>query len=452
MKNPIRYIFDKTEPLFSKGGRLEKLYPLWEVFDVFFYTPKEVASGSCHVRDSIDFKRMMITVCLALIPCCFMACYNTGYQAFKVMSETPVAVKVTDEKTNVETTVLEPLKRVPSQGLIQWRGKLMDCVKIGSFDLGAVPEKGTVGYFSHPIQFVVYGALFFVPIYIVTFLAGIFWEVIFAIFRKEVVNEGFFVTAMLFPLTLPATIPLWIVAVAISFGVVIGKEVFGGTGRNILNPALLARAFIFFAFAETIIGDGVWIPVDGFSSPTPLSAAGQHGMEGLSALATSHNLTDMQYWFDCFVGFIPGSMGETSALCCLIGAAMLVFTGIGSWRVMLSMCVGTGVLAAFTYFMYSIGYTNNPSWSIYPHWHFVLGGFALGAAFMATDPVTGAMTRVGQYVYGFLIGALVIVVRAMNPAFPEGVMLAILFGNLCAPMIDYFVIQTNIKRRALRHV
>ena len=451
MWNPIKFIFNKTKPWFSKGGKLEALYPLWEVFDTFFYTPEEVATGKCAVRDSIDFKRMMITVCIALIPCCFMACYNTGYQAYKTMSTTSVAQKIVDDK-GVEKTVVAPLKSLPTDGLKNWRGLLMSCVKVGNFDLGAVPEKGTVSYFSHPIEFIVFGALYFIPIYIVTFVVGILWEVVFAIFRKEIVNEGFFVTAMLFPLTLPATIPLWIVAVSISFGVVIGKEVFGGTGRNILNPALVARAFIFFAFAGTITGDSIWVPVDGTTMATPLAAATQQGMDGISAVAASQNLTDMQYWFDCFAGFIPGSMGETSTLCCLIGAAMLIFTGIGSWRVMLSMCVGTGALAVFTYFMYSIGYTTNPAWGIYPHWHFVMGGFALGCAFMATDPVTGALTRGGQYVYGFLIGALVIVVRAMNPAYPEGVMLAILFGNLCAPMIDYVFVQANIKRRALRNV
>ncbi len=380
---------------------------------------------------------MMITVCIALLPCCFMACYNTGYQALSAMAAMG-------------------LDKIPADGLVHWRGWLMSLVHFNicgyDLNLGAVPAAGTVGYFSHPINFLIYGALYFVPIYIVTFLAGIFWEVVFAIVRGHEVNEGFFVTAMLFPLTLPAAIPLWIVAVAISFGVIFGKEIFGGTGRNIMNPALLARAFIFFAYAGVISGDAVWVPVDGYTMATPLAAATTQGMSGIDNLAISLNQTQMQYWFDCFIGFIPGSLGETSALACLIGAAMLVFTGIGSWRVMLSMCVGTGLMAAITFMAYSLGYSTNPVWGIYPHWHFVLGGFALGAAFMVTDPVTGAMTRIGQYVFGFLVGVLVIIVRVMNPAYPEGVMLAILFGNICAPLIDYFVIQANIKRRALRNV
>jgi len=271
----------------------------------------------------------------------------------------------------------------------------------------------------------------------VTMVVGIAWEMLFAVVRGHELSEGFFVTGLLFPLTLPPAIPLWQIAIGVSFGVVIGLEIFGGTGRNFLNPALTARAFLFFAYPAEISGDTVWTAVDGFSGATPLGAAAAGGMEAVDVT-----------WTQAFLGTMQGSMGETSTLACLIGAAILVATGIGSWRIMLSMLVAAMGLAAL---FFAIGSGTNPMFQMGPHWHLVLGGFAFGLVFMATDPVSAAMTEVGQYVYGALIGVLTILVRVVNPAFPEGVMLAILLGNVFAPLIDYFVVRANIKRRALRH-
>ena len=283
-----------------------------------------------------------------------------------------------------------------------------------------------------------HGALYFIPVFLVTNVAGGFWEVIFASVRKHEINEGFLVTGILFPLILPASIPLWQVAIAISFAVVFGKEIYGGTGKNFLNPALLARAFLFFAYPAQISGDAVWTSVDGFSGATAL---GQAAAGGLQAISFS--------WSDAFFGFIPGSMGETSTLACLIGAVILIATGIGSWRVMLSVVVA---MVSFSTLLNIIGSATNPMFALTPAWHFVLGGFAFGTVFMATDPVSSACTHVGQYFYGLLIGFMLVLIRVINPAFPEGMMLAILFANAIAPLIDYFVMTANIKRRELRHV
>ncbi|MDD8051035.1 MAG: NADH:ubiquinone reductase (Na(+)-transporting) subunit B, partial [Verrucomicrobiota bacterium] len=285
----------------------------------------------------------------------------------------------------------------------------------------------------------VHGALYFLPVYIVTMAVGGFWEVLFAMVRKHEVNEGLFVTGLLFPLTLPPTIPLWQVAIGITFGVVIAKEVFGGTGMNFLNPALAARAFLFFAYPAQISGDAVWTAVDGFSGATALGIGALEGLEGITQQIT---------WWQAFVGTIQGSMGETSTLAALLGAVLLIVTGIGSWRIMLSMVLGAVGFAAL---LFAMGSPTNPMFGVPPHWHLVLGGFAFGTIFMATDPVSASFTQRGQWVYGFLIGVLVIMVRVINPAYPEGTMLAILLGNAFAPLIDYYVVKGNIKRRALRH-
>jgi len=296
----------------------------------------------------------------------------------------------------------------------------------------------------------IYGALFFIPVFLVTNIVGGLWEVLFATVRKHEINEGFLVTGMLFPLTLPPTIPLWQVAIGISFGVIFGKEVFGGTGKNFLNPALTARAFLFFAYPAQMSGDQVWIgldqaslalasKVDGFSGATALSIAAASGVSGLQDAGYS--------MWNSFLGFIPGSMGETSKLACIFGAVVLIASGVGSWHIILSMLAGT---VAFSSLLYSIGSETNPMFSLSPLWHLVIGSFAFGAVFMATDPVSAAMTRTGKYIYGFLVGFMTVMVRSLNPAFPEGVMLAILFGNVCAPLIDYFVVKQNIKRRMVR--
>ena len=392
----LRTFLDRQAPLFEKGGKLQALYPLYEAADTFLYTPGEVTSGSTHVRDGMDLKRMMTTVAMALAPCLLMACYNTGYQAFGA---------------------------VPPESLVGWRADFLRWV---GFALSR----------ENPFSCFAYGALYFVPIFVVTNLVGGFWEVLFASVRKHEVNEGFLVTGLLFPLTLPPTIPLWQVAVGISFGVVFGKEIFGGTGKNFLNPALTARAFLFFAYPAQISGDAVWVAVDGFSGATALSQA---AVGGVSSLTVSFK--------DAFVGLVPGSLGETSTLACLIGAAYLLLTGVGSWRIMLAVLLSSLALSCCFYAMDS---TSNPMFSLPPYWHLVIGGYAFGLVFMATDPVSAAMTEKGQWFYGALIGVMVILVRVINPAFPEGMMLAILFANVFAPLIDYYVVQGNIKRRRRR--
>lgn len=388
----------KQEKYFEKGGKLEKLYPLFEATESFLYTPGKVTKTASHVRDFMDLKRVMMTVVIALIPAVIMALYNTGYQA---------------------NLALQKLGLAEAQN---WRAPVLKMLGIG-YDPASI-----LGNMAH-------GALYFLPVYIVTLAAGGIWETLFAVIRKHEINEGFLVTSLLFPLIMPPNIPLWQVAVGVSFGVVIGKEVFGGTGMNILNPALTGRAFLFFAYPAQLSGDAVWVAVDGFSRATPLAEFAD------SALHLS------VAWKDAFLGFIPGSMGETSTLACLLGAAFLIFSGIGSWRIMISMVAG---MVVFSLFLNTVGSATNPMFAVPPQWHLVMGGFAFGTVFMATDPVSAAMTQGGKYVYGFLIGTMAVLVRVLNPAFPEGVMLAILFGNVFAPIIDRVFINANIKRRVLR--
>ncbi len=399
-------MFDKAHPLFTKGGKLEKLYPFYEAADTFVYTPGEVTEGCAHVRDGIDLKRTMITVVGALVPCILMAMYNTGMQANATLAKMGVAVPA------------------------GWRGDVL-----GSLGVGFSPDN-IIANFAH-------GALYFLPVFLVCNIVGGMWEALFAVVRKHEINEGFLVTGMLFPLILPPTIPLWQVAIGVSFGVVFGKEIFGGTGRNILNPALTARVFLFFAYPGQITGDAVWTAVDGFTGATPLGLAAVGGMDAI----VQSGIT----WNQAFFGTMQGSMGETSALACLIGAAILIATGIGSWRIIISCAVGMFATAAAFHALHNAGMTDNPMFSIPPYWHFVLGSFAFAAVFMATDPVSASMTLKGKYIYGFLIGFMGIVVRSANPAYPEGWMLAILFMNVFAPLIDYFVMSANIKRRVRRH-
>ncbi|WP_120405105.1 NADH:ubiquinone reductase (Na(+)-transporting) subunit B [Halobacteriovorax sp. BALOs_7] len=392
----LRKLLDSQHDNFAKGGKFEKFYAVYEMIDTFLYTPGGVAKGSVHVRDALDLKRLMITVAIALMPAVFMAMYNTGLQANSALA----AAGMTPEG---------------------WRADI-----IMALGAGFSPES-LLANFLH-------GFLYFFPIFLVTQIAGGFWEALFAIVRGHEINEGFLVTGLLFPLTLPPTIPLWQVAVGISFGVLIGKEVFGGTGKNFLNPALTARAFLFFAYPAQISGDAVWTAVDGFTGATALSQAALGGVEAITVSMK-----------DAFLGFIPGSMGETSALACLIGAAILIIAGIGSWRIMLSMTLAA---VATSGLLNIIGSDTNMMFSVTPLWHLVIGGFAFGTVFMATDPVSASMTTKGHWFYGALIGFMVILVRVINPAFPEGTMLAILFGNCFAPLIDYFIIQGNIKKRA----
>ncbi|MDO4573611.1 MAG: NADH:ubiquinone reductase (Na(+)-transporting) subunit B [Planctomycetia bacterium] len=433
----LRKIMDKIEPWFEKGKPLHFAWPAYDAMDTFLYTSNVTTKGSVQVRDSLCLKRLMTTVMIAVAPCVLMAMYNTGFQSFQLM-----------EKMGVPFVGSLP-DSCCGWFSFPWQSWLMGqlCAWTQGWGFLALSPNPT-----NWLACFVYGAMYFLPVYIVTFVVGILWEWAFAAFRGHEINEGFFVTSLLLPLTLPATIPLWQVAIAITFGVVVAKELFGGTGRNFLNPALAARAFLFFTFSQQIVGDTIWVPVDGVTAATPLGMALTDGMNGIRQLAFQQNLTEMQYWFNAFFGLIPGSMGETSALCCLIGAALLVYTGIGSWRIMSSLLVGAMGTAFLFYFLYAAGFVTNPTMGIFPHWHFVLGGLAFGMVFMATDPVTGSMTYTGQYLYGFLIGFVIILVRAVNTAYPEGVMLAILFGNVTAPLIDYFVVQANIKRRELRNV
>jgi Na+-transporting NADH:ubiquinone oxidoreductase subunit B len=394
----LRQFLDKFERHFKEEGKLEKLFPLYEATDSFLFTSGRVTARASHVRDALDLKRVMIMVVYALIPCVYMALYNTGLQANLALTQMGAA---------------------STEG---WRGYVISLLGAGISPASIVDN-------------LVHGALYFFPVYFITLAAGGIWEALFAIIRKHEINEGFLVTSLLFPLTLPPDIPLWQVALGISFGVVIGKEVFGGTGRNIFNPALTARAFLFFAYPAQISGDTVWVAVDGITKATPLAEAADPG------------LTITVSWMEAFIGTIPGSMGETSALACLIGAAVLLLTGIASWRIMLTVVAGMFCLSSM---LNIIGSTTNPMFQLSPSWHLVLGGFAFGTVFMTTDPVTGALTSKGQYLYGFLIGILTVLIRTVNPAFPEGIMLAILFGNMFAPIIDRIFINANIKRRLMR--
>lgn len=406
----LRKFFDNQEKHFKEGGKLKGLYYVYEAFDTILFTPGKRTPGASHIRDAMDFKRIMMVVIYALVPAIIMGLYNTGYQANLVLAGLEEAA-------------------IQAQG---WRVGLLTGLGIG-LDPGNV-----FACFLH-------GLLYFLPIYIVTMLVGLFWEFLFCCVRKHEMHEGFLVTGLLFPLILPPTIPLWQVAIGISFGVVIGKEVFGGVGMNIFNPALMARAFLFFAYPAGITGNAVWVAVDGVTKATPLAKAAEAGVTGL--VEAGSNLAAS--WWDAFIGIIPGSIGETSTLACLIGAFILVVTGIGSWRIMVSILVG---MVGLSLFLNVIGSSTNPMFGVTPIWHLVLGGFAFGTVFMATDPVSAAITKKGKYYYGLLIGCLVVLIRVINPAYPEGMMLAILFGNMCAPLIDYVYIKKNIKRRSLRYV
>ena len=444
----LRQLLDSKAPLFEDGGKFEKFYPLYEAADTFFYTPGETTKGASHVRDALDLKRMMTMVVVALVPCVFMACYNTGYQANKgyadalerIATVTPAVNAVVLQDSGAGANKKTPLEaNLPEKGNATKLSELEQSLGWRKMIVGSPDPNSLLSNLLH-------GAAYFVPVYIVCMTIGGICEVIFAMIRGQEVNEGFLVTGLLFPLTLPPSIPLWQVAVGIAFGVVIGKEVFGGTGRNFLNPALTARAFLYFAYPAQISGDKVWNAlgsVDGISGATVLGdiAALPNKLAG-QTLLENFDLTSS------FLGMTGGSMGETSTLCCLIGAFCLIATGIGSWRIMVSVLAG-GFLTALLLNTVS-GDENAAMFAMTPVQHLVVGGFAFGLVFMATDPVSAAMTDNGKYFYGALIGILAILIRVVNPAYPEGIMLAILFGNVFAPLIDYFVVQKNIKRRTDR--
>ena len=395
----LRKFLDKIEPNFHKGGKWEKMYALYEAVDTGLFKPADVTKNSSHVRDGIDLKRVMITVWLATFPTMFFGMWNVGFQANTIMAEMGMASQ---------------------EGL---RGLFISM--LAGYDPTSIWDN------------LVHGAAYFLPIYMVTFVVGGFWEVLFASVRGHEVNEGFFVTSVLFALCCPPDLPLWMVAVGITFGIVIGKEVFGGTGKNFLNPALTGRAFLYFAYPAYMSGDMVWTAVDGYTGATMLSVAASAGVAGLEQ-GTS--------WMQAFVGTVQGSIGETSTLAILLGAVMLLVMKIASWRIIAGVLIGSALLSM----LFNTIESTNPMFALPFYWHWVIGGFAFGAIFMATDPVSASMTNTGKLWYGILIGVMVILIRVVNPAFPEGMMLAILFANLFAPLIDHFVVQGNIKRRLAR--
>lgn len=382
--------FEKLEHHFEKGGKYEKMYPLFEAFQSFAFSTKNVAQSRVHVRDSLDTKRYMSIVLLSLKPVLFFGIYNAGYQALKA----------------------------------------------AGLSLSFLPT------FGHGLKIVL-------PLIVVSYAVGLFWEFLFAVVRGHEINEGFLVTGLLYPLILPPTMPLWQAAVGITFGVIIGKEVFGGTGRNFLNPALTARAFVFFAYPAQMSGE-VWTNlslakdklVDGFSGATALAVAAV----APSNIGPDQALIEAGFTLKkLFIGLVPGSVGETSTLCVLLGAAVLLITGIGSWRTMLGCLLGaTGMVFVFNTFA---GPESVSILHLSPVWHLCMGGFAFATVFMATDPVSSPSLQNSRFVYGLLIGIVGVIIRCINPAYPEGWMLAILLMNVFAPLIDHINLQRNLKRR-----
>jgi Na+-transporting NADH:ubiquinone oxidoreductase subunit B len=382
--NSLRRKLDKLKPRFSEGGRFEKLRSVFEGFEAFMFVSDRVTYKGSHIRDNTDLKRTMTVVIIALLPALLFGAYNTGLQHYK-----------------------------------------------------------SIGFSTTHLQMFWFGFIKILPLIIVSYVVGLGIEFTAAQIRGHEINEGFLVTGLLIPMIMPIDVPLWMLAIATAFAVILGKEVFGGTGMNVFNPALLARAFIFFSYPGWMTGDKVWTEgltaglnvIDGYSGATPLS------------MCTLGETDRLPSFMEMFIGTIPGSIGETSTIAILIGAIILIITGIGSWKIM------TGVFAGglFTGLLFNVLSAN--SYMELPfYYHFVMGGFAFGAVFMATDPVSGAQTERGKWIYGFLIGIFSLIFRVLNPAYPEGVMLAILLMNLFAPLIDYYVVQSHIKRRLKRAV
>lgn len=399
----LRDLLDKQKPLFEKGGKLESLYYAFEAGETFMFSPKHTTGiKGAQVKDAIDLKRMMITVVIAMIPCLLFGMYNTGHQHL-------------------------------------------------------LATGGTAGLWENFGEKLGIGAILVLPLVLVAYTAGGVVEAIFAIVRKHPINEGFLVTGMLIPLVVPATTPLWQVALATVFAVVIAKEVFGGTGMNVLNVAMTARAFLYFAYPAQISGDQVWtylgdkMPVDGFSGATALSVVYNAGVDGtqtaVEALA-SHNTvlgSGLYEFTNLFIGWIPGSIGETSTLMALVGALILIATGVASWKIIFSGFAGAYIMG----FVMNL-FAANEYMALPPQYHWVMGGLAFGIVFMATDPVSAAQTETGKWIYGLLIGMLTVIIRVTNPAYPEGIMLAVLFMNVFAPLIDYYVVKANKTRRLQR--
>lgn len=408
----LKNAFHKISPQFEPGGRYERYYPLYEAVESLFYTPGTVSKSKTHVRDSIDLKRIMIMVWLAVFPAMFWGMYNIGQQS--------------------SDALLYGLDAAMAQQAIESSWRL-------SWVWGSLE---TVSQASWPDKMLL-GATYFLPVYAVVFVVGGFWEVLFAIVRKHEINEGFFVSSILFSLILPPTIPLWQAALGITFGIVVAKEIFGGTGRNFLNPALAGRAFLYFAYPANMSGGAVWVAADGYSGATPLSQWYEGGQGALVNNMTGETIT----WMDAFIGNIPGSMGEVSTVLIAITGMILIYMNIASWRIVAGVIVG---LLATSLLLNAIGSDTNPMFSMPFYWHFVIGGVAFGTFFMATDPVSAAFTDNGKWAYGILIGVMTIFIRVLNPAYPEGIMLAILFANLFAPLFDYLVKESSARRREKR--
>ena len=378
----LRKKLDKLKPHFTKGGKFSRLQSVFEGFETFMFVPDKVTFKGSHVRDPIDMKRIMTVVIIALMPALLFGCYNTGLQHFRSVGIDP--------------------------GLLQafW-----------------------------------FGFIRLLPLIIVSYGVGLGIEFAAAQIRGHEINEGYLVTGLLIPLIMPIDIPLWMLALAVAFSVILGKEVFGGTGMNILNPALLARAFLFFSYPAWMSGDNVWTEgmvtgkniIDGYSGATPL------------AICAAGDMGNLPSFMEMFIGTIPGSVGETSTIAILLGAVILLITGVGSWKIMLGVVGGGSTMGLLFNVISANTYMDVPF-----YYHFVMGGFAFGAVFMATDPVTASQTEKGKWIYGFMIGLLSVIIRVLNPAYPEGVMLAILLMNVFAPLIDYFVVQSNIKKRLRR--
>ena len=404
MKAWLRSINDRVKPSFMPGGAQAKWFPIYDAIENFIFSSTNKTTNPIHVRDSIDIQRIMVIVWLAAFPAMFFGMYNVGSQT------------------------LDSLSLVGSSNTNDWHHVLINLV----------------GYSSDSFLTKMWvGAIYFIPIYAVTFAVGILWEILFAVVRKHEINEGLFVSSILFALSCPPDLPLWQAAMGITFGIVIGKEVFGGTGKNFLNPALTGRAFLYFAYPSQLSGDKVWIAglsdtgitPEGFSGATPLGYAAEDGLQGL---------TDNFSWLDAFLGHIPGSVGETSLIAIGIALIILLATGVASYRIILGTFFGMIVMSSI---LNIIGSDSNPMFQVPWHWHLVIGSFAFGLVFMATEPVSGSGTNTGRWIYGALIGVTVILIRVINPAFPEGMMLAILFANLFAPVIDHMVISNNIAKR-----